>query len=227
MMEHNRLNLPVGIQRFENIRKGGFLYVDKTKYLVDMIKGGRIYFLARPRRFGKSVIVSTFEAMFAGEKELFKGLYAEEFMNNFEAGPVIRLDMSGVTTDDGIEGIKSSILWQVKTIAHKLGASLSDIQSPGNLFANLIISTADKYNQQVAVLIDEYDAPYTEFVNNPDMAIEVRTVLRSFYKQLKANEEYIRFIFITGISKFARFGVFSTLNNPIPWFYGSICSISV
>jgi len=213
-MEHNRLKLPVGIQRFEEIRKGGYIYVDKTKNLVEMIRKGKVYFLARPRRFGKSVIVSTLEAMFSGEKELFKGLYAEEFMENFETSPVIRLDMSGVVTNSGIDGIIESMVYQIKKVSIKLDISLCESNLPGILFDNLISTAYDKYNKQVVVLIDEYDAPYTDFVNDTVMADKVRDVLRGFYKQLKANEEYIRFIFITGISKFAKVGVFSTLNNP-------------
>ena len=212
-MEDNRLNLPVGIQRFERIRKEGYLYVDKTQYLVHMIQKGGIYFLARPRRFGKSLTISTLEAMFAGEKALFKGLFAEKFMENYEPSPVIRLDMSRTVTDSGIDGIIESMVHQVKKIAKNLDVSLSDSNLPGILFDDLLSNTAKKYNKQVIVLIDEYDSPYTDFVNEPEMARKVRGILRSFYKQLKANEEYIRFIFITGISKFARFGVFSTLNN--------------
>ncbi|MCL2072391.1 MAG: ATP-binding protein [Marinilabiliaceae bacterium] len=212
-MEHKKLKLPVGIQRFERIRKGGFIYVDKTKYLVKMIRSGDIYFLARPRRFGKSVIVSTFEAIFAGEKELFKGLYAEEFMKDFEPSPIIRLDMSKVTTHRGIDELEASICHQVKKIANRLKISLSDTQSSGDLFDDLISTSVEKYNQQVVILIDEYDSPYVEFVNDTTLANNVRNVLRGFYKQLKANEEYIRFIFITGISKFAKVGVFSSLNN--------------
>ncbi|MCL2072404.1 MAG: ATP-binding protein [Marinilabiliaceae bacterium] len=213
-MKHKKLKLPVGIQRFEEIRKGGFVYVDKTKYVVEMIRNGKIYFLARPRRFGKSVIVSTLEAIFAGEKELFKGLYAEEFMKDFEPGPVIRLDMSKVETGDGISGLKASICHQVRKKANILNVSLSETTSPGDLFDDLISTAYEKYNQQVVILIDEYDSPYVEFVNDTTFANDVRNVLRGFYKQLKANEEYIRFIFITGISKFAKVGVFSTLNNP-------------
>ncbi|MCL2074746.1 MAG: AAA family ATPase, partial [Marinilabiliaceae bacterium] len=213
-MKNKRLKLPVGIQRFEEIREGGYIYVDKTEYLVEMIQNGKIYFLARPRRFGKSVIVSTFEAIFGGEKKLFKGLYAEEFTKDFKPSPVIRLDMSGVVTDSGIDVIRESMVYLVKKIAEKLDVLLSESNVPGILFNNLISTAYKKYNKKVVVLIDEYDAPYTDFVNKPDIAAEVRDVLRGFYKQLKANEEYIRFLFITGISKFAKLGVFSTLNNP-------------
>ena len=214
-MENSRLKLPIGIQTFETIRKEGYLYIDKTKYLVDMVDSGKIYFLARPRRFGKSLTVSTFEAMFSGRKELFTGLYAEEFMNraSFEKSPVIWLDMSAVDCDCGIGGIRESLKEITIESAESLCVDVPKDLPASDIFRKLIINTERKYNQKAVVLIDEYDAPYTEFVNNPDMADEVRSVLRSYYKQLKANERHIRFIFIAGISKFTKFGVFSTLNN--------------
>ena len=215
-MENKRLKLPIGIQTFETIRKEGYVYIDKTKYLVDLIDKGKIYFLARPRRFGKSLTISTFDAIFSGKKELFKGLYAEAFLNrpDFKPSPVIRLDLSKVDTDS-IEGLKASIKHQTLQIAKKLGIDVQTHLSAGDILGELIINTAIKYNQKVVILLDEYDSPYTAFVNDTQMANEVRNVLRSFYVQIKSNDEYIRFTFITGISKFARFGVFSTLNTPL------------
>jgi len=108
-MENKRLKLPIGIQTFETIRTEGYVYIDKTKYLIDLIDRGKIYFLARPRHFGKSLAVSTFNALFSGKKELFKGLYAEEFLNrpDFETSPVISLNMSSITTNQGIENQKN------------------------------------------------------------------------------------------------------------------------
>jgi hypothetical protein len=215
-MENRRLKLPIGIQTFETIRTEGYIYVDKTKYLINLIDTGQIYFLARPRRFGKSLTVSTFDALFSGKKELFKGLYAEEFLNrpNFKPSPVIWLDMSKVITDLGIDELEKSIVKQIKDIADDLDVTLSDSKSSGSLLDDLIIRTARKNSQKVVILLDEYDSPYTDFVNDPEMAEKVREALRNYYVQIKANDEYIRFTFITGISKFARFGVFSTLNTP-------------
>ena len=216
-MENKRLKLPIGIQTFEDLRKDGYMYVDKTKYLVDLIDTGKIFFLARPRRFGKSITISTFEALFSGKKELFKGLYAEEFLNrpDFKPSPVIRLDMSDITTKKGIEGMDESLLKLTREVAKKLQVEISDTALAGDLFSELIAATATQYNQKVVILIDEYDKPYTDFVNDPDMAEKVRNVLRDYYVRIKAKDEYIRFTFITGISKFARFGVFSTLNTPL------------
>jgi len=216
-MENKRLNLPIGIQTFEKLRKRGNVYVDKTKYLVELIDNGDVYFLARPRRFGKSLTVSTFDALFSGEKELFKGLYAEEFLNRpgFQPSPVIRLDMSDITTNMGIEVLESSMQRLTRHVARKLDVNLPDLLSSGELLSELIVLATEKYQQKVVILLDEYDKPYTDFSNNPDMAEKVRDVLRNFYSRIKANDQYIRFTFITGISKFAKMGVFSTLNTPL------------
>jgi len=212
-----RQKLPIGIHTFEKLREKKCLYIDKTKFLVDIIDNEEVCCLARPRRFGKSLTISTFEALFSGKKELFEGLYAEEFMNrpDYQTNPVIRLDMSAVVTNRGITELENTISKQVKDVANKLGVSLSDSYLPGMLLEDLITNTANKYNQKVVILLDEYDKPYTDFVNDPEMAEKVRESLRNFYIQIKAKDEYISFTFITGISKFAKFGVFSTLNTPL------------
>ena len=214
-MEKRRLKLPTGIHTFERIREEGRVYVDKTRYLVDIIDNINVCFLARPRRFGKSLTVSTFEALFSGRKELFEGLYAEEFLNRpgFKPSPVISLDMSSVSLNEGIEGIKQSLKQIFIETADRLGIEVSKDMLASDLFRNIIVKTSLKHNQRVVVLIDEYDAPYTNFVNNSTMADKVRDILRDCYTQIKANDRYIRFVFITGVSKFAKFGVFSKLNN--------------
>ena len=216
-MEKKRLKLPIGIQTFEKLRTEGYVYIDKTQYLVDLIDTGAIYFLARPRRFGKSLTISTFDALFSGKKSLFKGLYAEEFLNRpeFKPSPVIRLDMSEISTNEGIKGVKESIAKLTREVAKKLRVELSDTQLAGDLLSELIAATATQYDQKVVILLDEYDKPYTDFVNDTVMAEKVREVLRDYYVRIKAKDEYIRFTFITGISKFARFSVFSTLNTPL------------
>ena len=216
-MENKRLKLPIGIQTFETIRTEGYVYVDKTGYLVDLIDTGKIYFLARPRRFGKSLTVSTFDALFSGKKELFKGLYAEEFLNrpDFTTSPVIRLDMSKAITDSGIDELRKSIKQLILELAKKIEVELAEDLHEGDMLRKLIINSATQYNRKVVVLVDEYDKPYTDFVNDPVMAEKIRDVLRNFYVQVKAGDEYIRFTFITGISKFAKIGVFSTLNTPL------------
>ncbi|GHS97209.1 ATPase AAA [Synergistales bacterium] len=206
--------LPIGIQTFETIRNENYLYVDKTKYLIDLIDRGAVYFLSRPRRFGKSLTVSTFDALFSGKKELFKGLAAEEFFErtDYRVYPIVRLDMSNVTMNMGTDILISSMMDRMNENAKRLGVEAKGA-SPGNVFYNLLVSAAEKYNKPIVVLVDEYDSP---MLSNIDDAIEVenaRKILRDIYMRIKAGESYIRFVFITGISKFSKVGVFSALNN--------------
>jgi len=224
-----KLKLPIGIQTFKKLRENNCVYVDKTKYLVDLIENVDVCFFARPRRFGKSLTISTFEALFSGEKELFKGLAAEEFLyrHDFKPHPVISLNMSDITTNKGLDAIEESICTLTNKVARNLKIKLSNTKFPGDLFSELITSTAEKYNQKAVILIDEYDMPYTEFVNDPDMAEKVRDLLRNFYSRIKSNDKDIRFVFITGISKFTKMGVFSSLNNLVDISpdeqYGEMC----
>ena len=215
-MENGRLKLPIGIQTFEELRTEGYVYIDKTKYLVNLIDTGKIYFLARPRRFGKSLTISTFDALFSGKKELFHGLAAEEFMNraNYQSNPVIRLDMSNIATSKGIETFELALKNKTIEIANNLCVEVPQHLPSGEILNSLIAKTARRTNRKVVILIDEYDKPYTDFVNDPAMAEKIRMVLRDYYIRIKAKDEFIRFTFITGISKFATFGVFSTLNTP-------------
>ncbi|MDR3001227.1 MAG: ATP-binding protein [Fibromonadaceae bacterium] len=224
--------LPAGIQTFAHIREDGSVYVDKTKYLVDLIDNGKVYFLVRPRRFGKSLTCSTFEALFQGKKELFKGLYAEEFLNRpgFEPSPVIRLDMSRVATGEGLDAMKKSIRFMLGSTAERLGIELKDDLLYSDMLISLIEKIFDKYEKRVVLIIDEYDNPYTTYSNKPDIAEEVRTLLRDFYKQIKVCEQYLKFVFITGITKTAKTGVFSTLNNladiSLDENYGEMCGLT-
>ncbi|GHT01502.1 ATPase AAA [Synergistales bacterium] len=206
--------LPIGIQTFEQIRNGDYLYVDKTKYLLNLIDGGKVYFLSRPRRFGKSLTISTFDAIFSGKRELFKGLAAEEYFDRseYKPCPVIRLDMSQVTTEYGVEKTRSSILRVVREAADDLGVDIEDDMLPGEVLRYMIKQACIKHGL-VAVLIDEYDKPYLDFMHKPDEAGEIRDTLRSLYIQIKTSDEYVKFAFITGISKFSKMGVFSGMNN--------------
>jgi len=224
--------LPAGIQIFDRIREEDYIYIDKTKYLVEMIDNGYLYFLARPRRFGKSLTCSTFEALFQGKKELFKGLYAEEFLNrpNFKPSPVIRLDMNGVSTSEGLDGLKKSILFLLDSVAERLGVKLKNEQIYSDAFKDLIEKAHNKYGERVTLLIDEYDYPYLKFFDKPDMASKIRKILQDFYTQIKTSEQYLKFIFITGITKTTKMGIFSTLNNitdiSLNKKYGKICGLT-
>ncbi|GHV46461.1 ATPase AAA [Synergistales bacterium] len=206
--------LPIGIQTFETIRNDGYLYVDKTKYLIDLIDRGAAYFLSRPRRFGKSLTISTFDALFSGKKELFKGLAAEEFFErpDYKTYPIIRLDMSNVTMNMGTDILVSSMMDRMSENAKKLGVEAKGA-SPGNAFYNLLVSAAEKYNKPVVVLVDEYDSPMLSNIDDANEVEKARRILRDIYMRIKAGGPYIRFVFITGISKFSKVGVFSALNN--------------
>jgi hypothetical protein len=210
----NLPKLPIGIQTFEEIRKNGFLYVDKTKYLVDLIDRGKIYFLARPRRFGKSLTVSTFAALFSGKKELFSGLYAEEFMNrpDYKTYPVVRFDMSDVTAYMGESELRASLLAKVRDNAETFGVRIGDAL-PGDALSGMLRRVAEKMRSPAALLIDEYDKPVLDNIGDPAALAAARAVMRDFYIRVKSADEYLRFVFMTGISKFSKLGVFSAMNN--------------
>jgi hypothetical protein len=212
-----KAKLPIGIQTFDEIRTEGYLYVDKTKYLVDLIDSGKVYFLSRPRRFGKSLTVSTFDALFSGKKELFEGLCAEEFFGRpgYEPHPVVHLDMSRVVARQGKETLRDSMILEVGRSANRHSVEISELASknPATALGELIERLAREKRSSVAVLVDEYDRPVLDFVSQPDKAEEVRSLLRDFYVQIKAADKFVRFVFVTGISKFSKMGIFSSMNN--------------
>ncbi|MDR2592930.1 MAG: ATP-binding protein [Chitinispirillales bacterium] len=206
--------LSTGIQVFETIRKRNALYVDKTDVIYELVSGSMIqYFLSRPRRFGKSLLCWTLDALFSGKRELFEGLAISKTDWEWESYPVIHLDMSMVSTNAGISGVMETLIWQTKKIAEEYGINLDGLTVPGIMLANIIVEVSKKNNKPIVVIVDEYDKPFLDFYNKPPTAQEVRDIMRDYYTQLKANERHIRFLFMTGISKFTKAGVFSTLNN--------------
>ena len=211
---HSELKkLPIGIQSFQDIIEKGFLYVDKTKYINNLLVSGKgAYFLSRPRRFGKSLLVSTLEAIFKNKRHLFKGLWLDSSEYVWEEFPVIKFDMSTVeksTSERLYSGLRSAIIAN----AIKEGINLDENKGPSLLFQELIHALVKKYNQQVVILIDEYDDPIIKHINDPEMAGKNREVLQDFYKIMKAEDANLRFVFLTGISKFAKTSIFSGLNN--------------
>ena len=214
MTKTKLLKLPIGIQTFEKLREDGYLYVDKTKYLIDLIDSGSVYFLSRPRRFGKSLMISTFDALFSGMRELFKGLRAEEFFDRpeYKTYPVIRLDMSSITTNKGNDELHASMLLQINENARRLAVDIEYI-APGDAFYSLMKRTAEKHEAPAVVLVDEYDSPMLKFLHRPERAQEVREILHDFYIRIKSADASLHFVFITGISKFSKVGVFSALNS--------------
>ena len=204
--------LPIGVQDFVQLRQDNLLYVDKTAKLFELINCGRRYFLSRPRRFGKSLTLSTLDAMFSGRKNLFRGLAAEQWVNkkSENPSPVLRFDMSALKTASST-AIEQALVEMISRMARKRNIVLNSQSMTGTLI-DLIeeIYTADGH---VVVLIDEYDKPILDNLSNLKKADEMRELLRSFYTVLKSCDEYLRFVLITGISKFSKMGVFSAMNN--------------
>ena len=201
--------LPIGKQEFKGLIESGCIYVDKTPYLLKLIESTAPVFLSRPRRFGKSLMVNTFKELFKGNKALFTDTYAYDHWDFSQTSPVIRLDLSQVNGNQA-EIITQKLLALVCNIAKLMEVEIDSTPFPDIAFRSLI-QEAGK-STPVVILIDEYDTPILENLNNPEL-VEIKNVLRGFYKMIKANEEFIRFTFITGISKFTHVGVFSALNH--------------
>jgi hypothetical protein len=195
---------------FRDLIDGGFLYVDKTRYLYELVRYAKgVYFLARPRRFGKSLMVSTLAEIFQGNRELFRGLWLDSSDYQWQVYPVIRLDFSQQSVKDA-DTLEKVIDLYNEEIAQNYGITLRgfDYQSR---FRNLITQLGKE--RKVVILIDEYDKPMLDNIENLPAAQRIRETLKSFYTVIKATDSYIRFVFITGISKFSRVGVFSGLNH--------------
>ncbi len=205
------IKYPVGRADFESIINEGFLYVDKTERMYEMIGDRKFVFLSRPRRFGKSLLVNTLQAYFEGKKELFKNLKISEYEKDWEQYPVISLDMSAVK-DEKIEFMPQAIGFQIERYEKKYNIPINDNLSNGVRFNRLIETAKLQTGKNAVILIDEYDAPLNAHLHDGKLK-EVKPKLQEVYQQLKVCEKYERFVFITGISKFSQVSIFSTLNN--------------
>ena len=217
--------LPLGLQTFAKVREGGFIYVDKTPQALNLANNAGIYFLSRPRRFGKSLFLDTLRNLFEGKRELFQGLYAEHNWEWEIKYPVIKLDMSG--TSGSLSTLRSVLEGKLRRAAKRLGVELSNTEEPVKLFEQLIEEAYDQHRRQVVLLIDEYDKPMIDNIGNLELALQMRDELRGFYSVIKAADEHLRFVMLTGVSKFAKVSIFSGLNNlediSLNPDYGSIC----
>ena len=216
--------LPIGIQTFKKIREGGYIYVDKTKEALDLIQNYEYAFLFRPRRFGKSLFLDTLKNIFEGKKELFRGLYIYD-KYSFEEYPVIKIDWAGdFKTLNSTKKVANFIL---ENNQKRLEVDCKMDDEPFLCFQRLIYESYKKYNKKVVVLIDEYDKPILDNIEDTKRAMENRDFLKGLYIQLKANDEYIHFAFLTGISKFSKASIFSGLNNlediSLTPSFGNIC----
>ncbi|SEM76839.1 PD-(D/E)XK nuclease superfamily protein [bacterium A37T11] len=205
-------NLPVGEQSFEKLRKGDFVYVDKTPYIHRLLTTSAGYiFLSRPRRFGKSLLLSTIKALFEGKKELFKGLYVEGKMD-WEIYPVIVLDMT--LNSESPHTLKTGLSRLLQTIAELNGVEIDDDpNSPSDMLGQLVRRLYIKTGKQVVVLVDEYDKAILDKIDDLDLANEMRKVLYTFYGALKASSDYLKLLVVTGITKISQTTIFSGFNN--------------
>ena len=220
---------PVGIQTFERIRKEDKLYVDKTEYIYRMThSGGCYFFLSRPRRFGKSLLTSTFQSYFEGKKDLFKGLAIEKLEQEWTEYPVLHFDMSGGKHLEKRE-LEDYLGYQLANKEATYGITIPQ-NGANNRLTDLILTAYRKTGKQVVVLIDEYDAPLLDVVHEDTSLQVLRNVMRNFYSPLKMCEPYLRFVFLTGITKFSQMSIFSELNNisnvSMDEEYAGICGIT-
>lgn len=229
-MDVTRERYPIGIQTFSEIRKGGYLYIDKTEYVYRMTHSdGKYMFLSRPRRFGKSLLTSTLSAYFEGRRELFTGLAIERMEKEWISYPVLHFDMSlGKHMDkDALSRYLHNLL---RNNEQRLGISSSEAEDVNVRLANLIMDTCRQTGKQVVVLIDEYDAPLLDVVHEDRNLPTLRNVMRNFYSPLKACDPYLRYVFLTGITKFSQLSIFSELNNirniSMEEAYADVCGIT-
>lgn len=203
---------PIGIQTFEEIIKNNLLYIDKTEYIFRMTHtSGKYFFLGRPRRFGKSLLVSTFDSYFSGKKDLFVGLAIEKLEKDWTEYPVLHFDMSGGKHMEK-EQLEDYLDYILKEQERKWGITNPPIGA-NNRLIELITTAYEKTGKQVVVLIDEYDAPMLDVAHEKESLDVLRNIMRNFYSPLKMCEPKLRFVFLTGITKFSQVSIFSELNN--------------
>ena len=220
---------PLGIQTFKNVIEGNYIYVDKTDLIYQLANESKYCFLSRPRRFGKSLLVTTLQAYFEGKKDLFKGLAIDDLETEWTAYPVIHFDLS------------RNKYYCIENLHSTLNMMISDYEKVYHLESNPNVSYSDRLNnvieaaveqtgRKVVILIDEYDSPMHDSMKDEKLQDEIRNIMRGFFSPLKAEEDNLRFVFMTGISKFSQLSIFSELNNitniSMDDEYSSICGIS-
>ena len=202
---------PLGVQEFESLRNEGYLYVDKTQLVLKLVEEGRYYFLSRPRRFGKSMLISTLKAYFEGKRPLFKGLYIDRDDVDWEPRPVLHLDLNAekfVT-----EGSLDDILDRKLKLWEKLYGHTEGINTLAGRFEDVIARAHEQSGRTIAILVDEYDKPLLQAIGKPDLLEDYRATLKAFYGVMKSSDAHIKFALLTGVTKFSKVSVFSDLNN--------------
>jgi hypothetical protein len=219
---------PIGIQSFSEIRKGGYVYIDKTAQIYELATTGKYYFLSRPRRFGKSLLLSTLEAYFLGQKDLFKGLAIEKLEKEWTVYPVLHIDMTSedYTDEAGLKAMLNMYLSQWETIYGRN----EDETTISTRFSGVVKRAFQQTGRQVVILVDEYDKPMLATIGNEELQKKYRDILQGFYSIIKSCDAYIRFAFLTGVTKFGQLSVFSGMNNPddisMDSHYADLCGIS-
>lgn len=205
------MKYPIGIQDFEDLQRNGYAYVDKTNFVYKLADEGKYYFLSRPRRFGKSLFLSTLEAYFQGKKELFEGLAIYDLETEWKKYPIFHIDLNTANfrEKDSLYMVLNDYLttWECKYGARESEATLA------LRFKGVIARAAEKEGCGVVILIDEYDKPILQTLRDPELQAEHRAQLKAFYSVLKTQDRYIKFAFLTGVTKFGKVSVFSDLNN--------------
>ncbi|MDE5586659.1 MAG: AAA family ATPase, partial [Muribaculaceae bacterium] len=208
----SELQYPVGMATFSELIEEGYVYVDKTAYIRPLLRNGKFKFLSRPRRFGKSLLLSTLEAYFDGRRDLFKGLAADSMDLDWTPSPVLHFDFNTGKYDDPI-GLKNRLTAHLEKYERKYGIALRPEYDTALRFENVISCAYEKTGQQVAILIDEYDKPLLDIEHNKELYEKNQRMLKSFFGNLKSMDRYIRFAFITGVARFSKVSIFSDLNN--------------
>ena len=227
-MENNIIRYPIGVQSFEKLRKQSYIYIDKTDFIYELVKSSNCVFLSRPRRFGKSLLLSTIQAYFEGKKELFKGLAIEQLETEWQ--PHVVLTLSLAKYNSSIEGSLEEILNnQFLSWEHQYDVKIKSTNLASR-FENIIRAAYLASGKPVVILVDEYDHPLIETMHDPERSEAHRLLLKSIYVNIKDLDQYIRFTMLTGVSRFSKMTIFSGLNNlqdiSLNREYASICGIT-
>lgn len=207
----NQLRYPVGIQSFQKIIDGDFTYVDKTRFIAQLVKERQYIFLSRPRRFGKSLLLSTIHAYFDGKRELFKGLAIDSMDMDWTPRPVLHFDLNSedYSQEDGLNSLLSRTLRE-----YEKHYSVSEIEDTiSGRFSMLIRRIVESTGRKVAILVDEYDKPLLGIEENPELFEKNQRILKGFFSNLKSMDDYIQFAILTGVARFNKVSIFSDLNN--------------
>ena len=207
-----RKKLPIGIQNFAKLREEDCYYVDKTPFACRLAEEGSYYFLSRPRRFGKSLFVDTLKELFEGNKALFKGLHAEEHWDWSKKHPVLRFSF-GEGVEDSHASLAANIQEQLENTADRLGVRETSTREGSLSLARVVRAAHEKFGQRVVILVDEYDKPILDYIEQPELAGQMRDTLSLFYSAIKELDPYLKFVLLTGVSKFSKVNLFSKLNN--------------